>query len=68
MESCGSVEIEDCNHAAFVPTLAQSILLPDTYKWCAQHTNEQKKSAERKKKRSRIASPLASAQEDGTPR
>jgi hypothetical protein len=33
MEGCGKVELEDCNHAAFVPTAGKSLLLPDTYKW-----------------------------------
>ena len=33
MEGCGKIEIEDCNHAAFVPTLGPSLRLPDTYKW-----------------------------------
>jgi pimeloyl-ACP methyl ester carboxylesterase len=33
MEGCGKVTIDDCNHAAFVPTLGPSLRLPDTYKW-----------------------------------
>ncbi|KAJ1473255.1 hypothetical protein T484DRAFT_1837167, partial [Baffinella frigidus] len=25
--------LDDCNHAAFIPSIGNSLLLPDSYKW-----------------------------------
>lgn len=33
MEGCGSVVLDDCNHADFVPTPGESIRLPKSYQW-----------------------------------
>eukprot|EP00746_Dinoflagellata_sp_MGD_P010188 gnl/MRDRNA2_/MRDRNA2_120950_c0_seq1.p1 gnl/MRDRNA2_/MRDRNA2_120950_c0~~gnl/MRDRNA2_/MRDRNA2_120950_c0_seq1.p1 ORF type:complete len:303 (-),score=47.22 gnl/MRDRNA2_/MRDRNA2_120950_c0_seq1:39-866(-) len=33
MDGCRVCEIEDCNHAGFIPTPGVSIVLPESYKW-----------------------------------